>query len=213
MPKIKLPTKSPHIDMTPMVDLFSVVLTFLMLTTTMRQPEPAPVDTPSSMSEKPTPDNNTMTLLLSKDNKVFLNFDNGPDTLLKYRPKILTEMGKRYNIEFTPEELRTFEKYPSSIGLPIDKMKEFLDTKDIKGRVAMQTGIPIDSTNNQLADWVFCTRSVNSNVQVCIKGDAKTGFEVVKRVLDIMADKNVFKFNLITTLEAVKNINLAEIQK
>ncbi len=26
MPKIKLPTKSPHIDMTPMVDLFSVVL-------------------------------------------------------------------------------------------------------------------------------------------------------------------------------------------
>jgi len=210
MPKIKLPTKSPHIDMTPMVDLFSVVLTFLMLTTTMRQPEPAPVDTPSSMSEKPTPDNNTMTLLLSKDNKVFLNFDNGPDTLLKYRPKILTEMGKRYNIEFTPEELRTFEKYPSSIGLPIDKMKDFLDTKDIKGRVAMQTGIPIDSTNNQLADWVFCTRSVNSNVQVCIKGDAKTGFEVVKRVLDIMADKNVFKFNLITTLEAVKNTNLAE---
>jgi biopolymer transport protein ExbD len=210
MPKIKLPTKSPHIDMTPMVDLFSVVLTFLMLTTTMRQPEPAPVDTPSSMSEKPTPDNNTMTLLLSKDNKVFLNFDNGPDTLLKYRPKILTEMGKRYNIEFTPEELRTFEKYPSSIGLPIDKMKDFLDTKDIKGRVAMQTGIPIDSTNNQLADWVFCTRSINSNVQVCIKGDAKTGFEVVKRVLDIMADKNVFKFNLITTLEAVKNTNLAE---
>jgi biopolymer transport protein ExbD len=210
MPKIKLPTKSPHIDMTPMVDLFSVVLTFLMLTTTMRQPEPAPVDTPSSMSEKPTPDNNTMTLLLSKDNKVFLNFDNGPDTLLKYRPKILTEMGKRYNIEFTPEELRTFEKYPSSIGLPIDKMKDFLDAKDIKGRGAMQTGIPIDSTNNQLADWVFCTRSINSNVQVCIKGDAKTGFEVVKRVLDIMADKNVFKFNLITTLEAVKNTNLAE---
>jgi hypothetical protein len=35
---------------------------------------------------------------------------------------------------------------------------------------------------------------------------------VVKRVLDIMADKNVFKFNLITTLEAAK-INLAEIQK
>ena len=76
MPKIKLPTKSPHIDMTPMVDLFSVVLTFLMLTTTMRQPEPAPVDTPYSISEKPTPDFNTMTLLLSKDDKVFLNFDN-----------------------------------------------------------------------------------------------------------------------------------------
>ena len=212
MPKIKLPTKSPHIDMTPMVDLFSVVLTFLMLTTTMRQPEPAPVDTPSSISEKPTPDFNTLTLLLSKDNKVYLNFDNGPDTMLKFRPKILQEMGKRYNIEFTEPELREFGKYPSSIGLPIDQMKAFLDTKDVKAKTALETGIPIDSTNNQLADWIFCARTVNPNIQACIKGDAKTGFEVVKRVLDIMADKNVFKFNLITTLEAAK-INLAEIQK
>ncbi len=40
----------------------------------------------------------------------------------------------------------------------------------------------------------------------------KPDFEVVKKVLDIMADKNVIKFNLITTLEAAK-INLAEIQK
>jgi biopolymer transport protein ExbD len=212
MPKIKLPTKSPHIDMTPMVDLFSVVLTFLMLTTTMRQPEPAPVDTPSSISEKPTPDFNTMTLLLSKDDKVFLNFDNGPDTLLAFRPKILTEMGKRYSVDFTEAELSEFKKYPSSMGVPILKMKEFLDSKDNKIRAALQTGIPIDSTDNQLADWIYCTRSVNPNVQACIKGDAKTGFEVVKRVLDIMADKNVFKFNLITTLEAAK-INLAEIQK
>src|SRR5665647_2326994 len=126
MPKIKLPTKSPHIDMTPMVDLFSVVLTFLMLTATMRQTEPAPVDTPSSISEKPTPDFNTMTLILSKDDRVFLNFDNGSDTAYKFRPKILAEMGKRYGIEFTESELRQFEKYASSLGVPILKMKEFL---------------------------------------------------------------------------------------
>jgi hypothetical protein len=178
----------------------------------MRQAEPAPVDTPYSISEKPTPDFNTMTLLLSKDDKVFMNFDNGPDTLLKFRPKILVEMGKRYNIEFTAAEQREFEKYPSSMGIPILKMKEFLATRDNKTRTAMQTGIPIDSTDNQLADWIFSVRTVNPNVQACIKGDAKTGFEVVKRVLDIMADKNVFKFNLITTLEAAK-INLADIQK
>src|SRR5450759_1009546 len=212
MPKIKLPTKSPRIDITPMVYLFAVILIFLMLTTTMRQPEPAPVDTPYSISEKPTPDFNTITLLLSKDDKVFLNFDNGPDTLLKYRPKILIEMGKRYNIEFTETELREFEKYPTSIGVPILKMKEFLAAKTNKDKSVFQTGIPIDSTDNQLANWIYFTRSVNPNVQACIKGDTKTGFELVKKVLDIMADKNVFKFNLITSLEAAK-INIAEIQK
>jgi biopolymer transport protein ExbD len=212
MPKIKLPTKSPHIDMTPMVDLFSVVLTFLMLTTTMRQQEPAPIDTPFSISEKPTPDFNTMTLLLSTDDKVFLNLDNGPDTLLKFRPKVLAEMGKRYNIEFTEAELREFEKYPSSMGVPILKMKEFLAAKDAKSKSAFQEGIPIDSADNQLAMWILFTRQVNPNVQACIKGDSKTGFPIVKKVLDILQDKNVNRFNLITSLEAAR-INLEEIRK
>jgi biopolymer transport protein ExbD len=212
MPKIKLPTKSPHIDMTPMVDLFSVVLTFLMLTATMRQTEPAPIDTPYSISEKPTPDFNTMTLLISNDDRVFFNFDNGPDTLLKFRPKILTEMGKRYNIEFTEGEKRVFEKYPSSMGVPILKMKEFLGTTDSKKRDVLNTGIPIDSTDNQLALWILFTRQINPNVQACIKGDSKAGFPIVKKVLDILQDKNVNKFNLITSLEAAK-INIAEIQK
>jgi biopolymer transport protein ExbD len=212
MPKIKLPTKSPHIDMTPMVDLFSVVLMFLMLTATMSQNEPAIVDTPSSISEKPSPNFNTMTLLLSKDDRVFLNFDNGEDTTLKFRPKILTEMGKRYNIEFTETELKEFEKFPSSMGVPMSKMKDFLAIKDAKARAVLETGIPIDSLDNQLADWILFTRQINPNVQACIKGDSKTSYPIVKKVLDIMQEKNVKQFNLITNLDAVK-INLAEIQK
>jgi len=212
MPKIKLPTKSPRIDMTPMVDTFCVVLTFLMLTTTMRQPEPATVDTPFSISEKPTPDFNTMTFLLAPDDKVYLNMDNGPDTLLKYRPKVLVEMGKRYGIEFTEAEQREFEKYPSSIGVPMQKMKEFLAAKGSKERLALQTGIPLDSADNQLAMWILCIRQVNPNVQASIKGDSKTGFPIVKKVLDNLQEKNVYRFNLITSLEAAK-INLEEIQQ
>ncbi|MGD0340613.1 MAG: biopolymer transporter ExbD [Bacteroidales bacterium] len=212
MPKIKLPTKSPTIDMTPMVDTFCVILTFLMLTTTVRQPEPANVDTPFSISEKPNPDFNTMTFLISLDSRVFINFDNGPDTLLKYRPKILDEMGKRYSIEFNDKEKREFEKYPSSIGVPIMKMKEFLNLNDNKARKAYQTGIPLDSADNQLAMWILCARQINPNIQACIKGDTKTEFPVVRKVLNILQDKNVNRFNLITSLEAVK-INLEEIQK
>ena len=60
--------------------------------------------------------------------------------------------------------------------------------------------------------WILFARQVNPNVQACIKGDSKTGFPIVKKVLDIMQEKNVNKFNLITSLEAAK-INLAEIQK
>jgi biopolymer transport protein ExbD len=204
MPKIKLPTKSPHIDMTPMVDLFSVVLTFLMLTTTMRQPEPAVVDTPSSISEKPTPDFNMLTLLISNDDKVFLNIDNGPDTILQFRRKILLEMGKQYNVEFTEAELRVFAKTKSSIGVPMLKMKEFLDTKDNEAKKLLEVGIPLDSIDNQLSSWVLYARQVNPAVQACIKGDSKTGYPIVKKVLDILQEKNLNRFNLITNLEAVK---------
>jgi len=198
--------------MTPLVDTFCVVLTFLMLTTQMRQPEPATVDTPFSISEKPTPDFNMMTFLLSNDGKVFMNFDNGGDTLSHFRQKVLAEMGKRYGVEFTEPELREFEKFPSSIGVPIMQMKAFLDAKDNTTRRQYQVGIPIDSADNQLAMWILYSRQINPNYQACIKGDAKTGFETVEKVLDILQDKNVNRFNLITSLEAAK-INLDEIQQ
>ncbi|MHC1731573.1 MAG: ExbD/TolR family protein [Bacteroidales bacterium] len=207
MPKIKLGTKSPRIDMTPMVDLFVLLLTFFILTATFRPQETAPVDTPFSVSEKPMMDANVMTVLIAKDNRVFFNVDNGPDTILKFRPKILAEMGKRYNIEFTEDELRLFEKTGTSVGVPIQDMKAYLATKDTDDKIALEKGVPIDSVDNQLALWILFARQINPAVQTLIKGDADVEFPVVKEVLDILQDKNVNRFNLITNLRAVEVVD------
>jgi biopolymer transport protein ExbD len=204
MPKIKLGHKSPRIDMTPMVDLFTLLLTFFILTATFRPQESAPVDTPFSVSEKPMMDANVMTVLIAKDNRVFFNVDNGPDTILKFRPKILAEMGKRYNIEFTEDELRLFEKTGTAVGVPIQDMKAYLATKDSDEKIALEKGVPIDSTDNQLALWILFARQINPAVNAMIKGDADVDFPVVREVLDILQDKNVNRFNLITNLRAVE---------
>lgn len=210
MPKIKLATKSPRIDMTPMVDLFTLLLTFFILTATFRPQEAAPVDTPFSVSEKPMMDANVMTVIISKDNRVFFNVDNGPDTILKFRPKILTEMGKRYNIEFTPDELRKFEKSGTSFGVSIQDMKAFLAAKNSDERIALEKGIPIDSADNQLALWILFARQVNPAVQTMIKGDADSDFPIIRKVLDILQDKNVNRFNLITNLRGAGEIIVTE---
>jgi len=128
MSKLKVKRSNPHIDMTPMVDLFTLLLTFFMLTTSFKPTEAVAVDTPSSISEKTVPDKNLMTIYLSKDDKVYFTLDNGLDSTSHIRKKVLEEMGKQHGITFTSQELDEFENL-GSFGFPMDKMKEWINAE------------------------------------------------------------------------------------
>lgn len=211
MPKIKQPARSPHIDMTPMVDLFSLLLTFFMLTTSFRPQEAAPIDTPSSVSEKQAPDNDIMTIYIDKDGKVFFNIDNGKDTSTHFRAKLLEKMAEQYKLKFTPQEIDKFSKM-ASFGMPIKNLKAWIDAKDSKDRDKLQVGIPTDSTDNQLAWWVRLARITNLGAEVAIKGDAETDYTAVKKIMDLLQDNKVNKFNLVTNLQK-EEVGLKDIPK
>ena len=203
MGKIKLAVKTPRIDMTPMVDLFFLLLVFFILTATFRPEEAAPIDTPSSTSQTPIPDSHVVTILISKDDKVFFNVDNGSDTIEHLRAKILQAVGSQYQIKFTPKQIKKFVGL-ASFGLPAANLPAFLDAPDVKSREAMQVGIPIDSLDNQLATWVRYARLYNNDLEFAIKGDGSADYPVVKKVIAVLQDNNVNKFNLTTNLKKVE---------
>ena len=75
MPKIKPKRHGVLIDMTPLVDVAFLLLTFFMLTTQFKPPEEVQIELPSSNSQFKLPESDVMTLTLAKDGRIFLGLD------------------------------------------------------------------------------------------------------------------------------------------
>ena len=75
MPKFKKGRVGLKIDMTPMVDVAFLLLTFFMLTTQFKAPEEVEIELPSSHSAFKLPESDIMVINVDKDGKVVLGLD------------------------------------------------------------------------------------------------------------------------------------------
>lgn len=197
MPKVKVKRTKPSLDMTPMVDLGFLLVTFFMLTATMAPEKAVIVDTPSSVSDIKIPDSNVITISIDKNDRVFFGVD-GQNT----RTALLEKMAGKYGVGFNEQEKKTFSLI-SEFGVPVNQLRSYLalDANARKEFEKTAPGIPIDSVNNQLGDWVHQTRLTNPKVIIAIKGDQDVNYKTVQQVISTLQDKKVNRFNLITDME------------
>jgi len=172
------------------------------MTTQFKKPDVEQIKPPSSISEKLLPDASLMTINATPDGKFYFQpVDNATE-----RVELLKKMGKKYNLpEFSTKELAAFQRV-QTIGVPMAQLKSYLDLpEDEQKNYKSPTGIPMDSTNKQLVDWVEQSLSVNPDYKLAIKGDVTTQYPKVKSLFEGLRDINFLKFWLITSQEGKPN--------
>jgi biopolymer transport protein ExbD len=75
MPKIKKKRVGYAIDMTPMVDVAMLLLTFFMMTTQFRPEEATAIDLPASHAPYKMPETDIMVVTVNKEGRTFLGVD------------------------------------------------------------------------------------------------------------------------------------------
>jgi hypothetical protein len=129
-------------------------------------------------------------------------------------------MAAKYKIKFTEKEADEFAKM-SSFGVSMQNLGKFIDVDPQLREKFPSSGIPMDSMNNQLRDWIqygwiegmtkykqlkdaadAAGRELKAEpLRFAIKADGDANYIVVKEVIKTFTDLKIYRFNLLTNFE------------
>lgn len=224
MAKLNMPKGSPSIDMTPMVDLAFLLVTFFMLAAKTRTNEPVEVKYATSISDEEVPLKTLVMVTIDKGGCVYLN--PGP---YDSREKVLAQMSEKYKVALTEKQVEEFKKL-TSFGCSMSELPAYLDMS-VEERAKINTkGVPADTIafpRNELKDWLKIANGVllesgkdSYNLAVAekqandpepkpedfkpkyvIKADSKAVYAHAKKVIETCRDLKLNNLNFVTSLE------------
>jgi biopolymer transport protein ExbD len=203
MPSIKIPKKSTDTDMTPFVDIAFLILSFFIMATKFKPPEPVEIKTPGSVLSQKLPENNAVLITIDSTDKVYF-------TVLSDKDKtkfddIIKGINTTQNLGLSPAELNNFRQ-TFLVGVPFAGLKQLLAT-DAKAQATLkQPGIPVkDSANNQLVWWIREAKNAfaGQKLNYLIKGDAKSKYPAFEAVIAALKKNDELKYNLVTSLDDI----------
>ncbi|MGQ9805329.1 MAG: ExbD/TolR family protein [Chlorobiales bacterium] len=171
MPKVKTKRVGFKLDMTPMVDVAFLLLTFFMLTTQFKPPEPTPIDLPSSNATVLLPDTDILMVQIGKNDELFLGVNSQPERERIFESTIRKQL-QEANYPAIDDSLRKF-KISEAFRVNKDNLEKF----------------------------IIAARFANPKVRPVIKADVNSSYEMVDFVMKTFKKTNMPTFNLITGLE------------
>lgn len=202
MPKIKVPRKSTFVDMTAMCDVAFLLLSFFILTSKFKPSEELTVVTPKSVATEVALENDVVLITMDAEGRTYFSVS---DDATEEKLTIIEEVNNLKNLNLTEDEKKGFIRAGSYVGVPFNQLKSYLTMTSADRQGITQSGIPLDSANNELAIWLRAanTAFMGQRMNLMVKGDNEAKYPVFKGVLDALKANDMLKFQMITDPEGV----------
>ncbi|MDQ3279692.1 MAG: biopolymer transporter ExbD [Bacteroidota bacterium] len=204
MPSVKMPKKSTDTDMTPFVDVAFILLTFFIMATKFKPPEPLTITTPKSVSSQKLEEKDALLIQFDSAGRVFLSVNLMKDEDKELKRDFIQRVNNEAKLGLTDAEIQKFVSY-SMIGSPLNELKTVMVRPVSEWEKIRQKGIPVDSTNNELARWMGAARQSlgTKQIDIMIKGDNNARYPDFKGVIEALRANEMFKYKLITDPKGV----------
>jgi biopolymer transport protein ExbD len=176
---------STHIDMTPMVDLAFLLLTFFVLTSTFSKPSAMEITMPvDDKTTKPTKVKNIVTILLTKSEKEAYCYFGELDT---------ASTNPFQKFKLSAEGMRAYL---------FDKNKDAIATiKKLKTEILGNKSLDINKAQEMFKDTANAIMGKKEALTVVIKTTDDTKYGTVVNMVDEMSIVNVGKYALVDISE------------
>lgn len=196
MAAVKPARHGPSMDMTAMCDVAFLILTFFIMTSSFKSEESVTIQTPSSVAEELLPETDIATVTIDPSGNYYFGIKDP-----KERYTFAAKFSEKFNLGLTNEDLLQFSTL-AEVGVPMKGLKQYLGLSDGQRDRMELTGIPLDSTNTELVDWIDTyTRDVNQGSNLAVRADQQTQYPAVKVLFDELGKADINKFQLITSKE------------
>jgi biopolymer transport protein ExbD len=180
-----------------------LILSFFIMATQFKPPEPVPVETPNSVSSDILKEENSMLITVDKDNKVFININEKKGGNTGKLNDVISDISQSRTLNLTPAEMTSFTKAPI-IGVPFNQLRGFLDLPHDQQEKQPQPGIPVlDTLNNELVWWIASVKKAFAGQKLLylVKGDNKSKYPTFEAIINALRKNEEFKYNLVTSQE------------